>query len=202
VIAAAVFAALLTLQAEVGKSSLMDPNLAAEKDLVTLPHMNAALAKGIIEKRPFLTMTDFDAYLGQTLSKEQRMELYGKAFVQINLNTAPDAEILMIPGAGNRMVREFKEYRVYPNLAKFRREIGKYVNAAEVARFEQYVFIPVNLNTATDEDIMTIPGMGARMLREFKEYRPYDSIQKFRREIGKYVNEKEVARFERYVTIQ
>jgi hypothetical protein len=40
------------------------------------------------------------------------------------------------------------------------------------------------------------------MLREFKEYRPYVNIQQFRREIGKYVNEKEVARFERYVTLQ
>jgi hypothetical protein len=40
------------------------------------------------------------------------------------------------------------------------------------------------------------------MLREFKEYRPYRSIEQFRREIGKYVNENEVARFERYVTIR
>jgi len=99
------------------------------------------------------------------------------------------------------MLREFKEYRPYNNLAKFRREIGKYVDAMEVARLEQYVFVPVNLNTASDEDILTIPGVGARMLREFKEYRPYDNIEKFRREIGKYVNQKEVGRMERYVTL-
>ena len=202
VLAAAVMAALVTMNAEVGKSSLVDPNLAAEKDLAALPHMTPALVKGIVDKRPFLTMTDFDTFLSQTLSQEQRMELYAKTFVQINLNTCTDAEILMIPNAGRRMVREFKEYRSYPNLAKFRREIGKYVNAAEVARLEQYVFVPVNLNTASDEDLMTIPGMGARMLREFKEYRPYDKMDKFRREIGKYVSPKEVSRFERYVTIE
>jgi len=40
------------------------------------------------------------------------------------------------------------------------------------------------------------------MVREFKEYRPYDNIEKFRKEIGKYVNQKEVARLERYVTIK
>ena len=28
------------------------------------------------------------------------------------------------------------------------------------------------------------------MLREFKEYRPYDGIERFRREIGKYVRRK------------
>jgi DNA uptake protein ComE-like DNA-binding protein len=87
-------------------------------------------------------------------------------------------------------------------MAQFRREIGKYVNDAEVARLEQFVFVPINLNTASDEDILTIPGLGPRMLREFKEYRPYRNIEQFRKEIGKYVNEKEVARLERYVTLQ
>ena len=60
----------------------------------------------------------------------------------------------------------------------------------------------INLNTATDAQLMSIPGMGPRMLREFKEYRPYTSIEQFRREIGKYVDKAEVARFEQYVTIK
>jgi hypothetical protein len=39
------------------------------------------------------------------------------------------------------------------------------------------------------------------MLREFKEYRPYKAIEQFRREMGKYVDEAEVARLERYVVV-
>jgi DNA uptake protein ComE-like DNA-binding protein len=62
--------------------------------------------------------------------------------------------------------------------------------------------VPINLNTGSDDDILSIPGMGPRMLREFKEYRPYSNIERFRKEIGKYVDQKEVARLERYVTIQ
>ena len=203
VVFAGLVAALTMLQGEVGKpQGIIDPNLAAEKDLSALPGMNPALVKGIMDRRPFLSQTDFNAFLSQSLKPEQLTPLYEKTFIHINLNTAPDAEILMIPRAGARMLREFKEYRPYPSLAKFRREIGKYVDATEVARLEQYVFVPVNLNTATDEDILTIPGVGARMLREFKEYRPYDNIEKFRREIGKYVNQKEVSRMERYVALQ
>jgi DNA uptake protein ComE-like DNA-binding protein len=87
-------------------------------------------------------------------------------------------------------------------MARFRREMGKYVDDKEVARLEQYVFVPINLNTASDADILTIPGVGKRMLHEFKEYRPYDNIEKFRREIGKYVDKNEVARLERYVTLK
>ncbi|MEI9811968.1 MAG: hypothetical protein WDO18_04540 [Acidobacteriota bacterium] len=108
----------------------------------------------------------------------------------------------MIPGGGARMLREVKDARPYANLLKFRREVGKSVDAKEVARLEQYVFVPINLNTASDEDILSVPGTGNRLLREFKEFRPYVDLDKFRREIGKYVNPKEVARLERYVAIQ
>ena len=192
----------LNIEAQVGKSEgLVNPDLAAEKELLALPHMTSALAKAILEQRPFPTMTDFNALLAKSLNKEQLAELYGKTFVQINLNTASNEEILMIPGTGNRMLREFREYRPYKTLGQFRKEIGKYVDVKEVARLEQYVFVPIDLNSASDADIQTIPGLGPRMLREFKEYRPYKNIEQFRKEIGKYVDKKEVARLERYVTV-
>lgn len=188
--------------AQVGRpQGLVDPNTAGEKDLLALPHLNASIVKSIMERRPFLSVTELNALLSQSLSKEQLTELYGKMFVHINLNTATREEILLIPGVGNRMLREFLEYRPYKALAQFRKEIGKYVDENELARLEKYVFVPINLNTASDEDILSIPGLGPRMLREFKEYRPYKNIEQFRREIGKYVGAKEVARLERYVTL-
>jgi DNA uptake protein ComE-like DNA-binding protein len=189
-------------QAQVGRSEgLVNPDLASEKELLALPHMNPTIVKAIIERRPFLRMGELNALLAQSLNKEQLAELYGKMFVQINLNTASEEEILMIPGTGKRMLREFLEYRPYKALAQFHKEIGKYVDNKELARLEQYVFVPINLNMASDEDILSIPGAGKRMVREFKEYRPYTNIEKFRKEIGKYVDKKEVARLERYVSL-
>ena len=194
-----------TAAAQVGKnqSGVLDPNVATEQQLAALPGMNAAIVKSVLDQRPFLSMLQLDSLLGKSLSKEQRTALYPKLFIAINLNTASREEILLVPGVGARMAHEFEEYRPYKGgLPQFRKEISKYVTAAEVARFEQYVFVPVNLNTASDADILSIPGVGQRMLHEFKEYRPYRSIEQFRKEIGKYVNAKEVARLERYVTIQ
>ncbi|MBM3776807.1 MAG: hypothetical protein FJW23_01035 [Acidimicrobiia bacterium] len=197
-----VLAAPAGTEAQAGRrGDVLDANTASEKQLLSVPGITQALAKGNLERRPFMTMTDFDALLGQSLSREQRMTVYRRLFVQINLNTASDAEILLIPGIGDRLLHEFKEYRPYKVLAQFRREIGKYVDDKELARLEQYVFVPINLNAASDADILSIPGMGQRMLGEFKEYRPYKAIQQFRREIGKYVDDKEVARLERYVTL-
>ena len=188
-------------RAQVGNSQLVNPDLASEKELLALPHMTAALVKSIVAQRPFLNMADLHALLAKSLSKEQLTDLYGKMFVQINLNSATNEEILLIPGLGNRMLREFREYRPYKTIGQFRKEIGKYVDQKEVARLEQYVFVPVSLNSGSDEDILSIPGAGKRMLREFKEYRPYQNIEQFRKEIGKYVDKKEVARLEKYVTL-
>jgi DNA uptake protein ComE-like DNA-binding protein len=190
------------VHAQLGKQmGLLNPNTASEADLAKVPHLNAEMAKGLVAKRPFLSITELNTHLKQSLSDEQLKEVYGKLFVPINLNTASGEEIMLIPGAGRKMAHEFDEYRPYKSFAKFRKEIAKYVDDKEVARFEQYLFIAIDLNTASDEDILSIPGMGKRMLHEFKEYRPYKNIEQFRKEIGKYVDEKEVARLERYVTI-
>ena len=186
---------------QVGQSQLVNPDLASEKDLLGLPHMNATVVKSILEQRPFLKMADLHALLSKNLSKEQLADLYGKMFVQINVNTASDEEILLIPGAGSRTTREFRDKRPYKTLAQFRNEIGKSADPKEVARLEQYVFVPINLNSASDDDILSVPGAGKRMVREFKEYRPWTSFEQFRKEIGKYVDKKEVARLEKYVTL-
>ena len=203
---AAIMTALLVAAspalAQVGKSvTIVDANIASEKELAGMPHLNATLVKAILDARPFPSITELDALLGKSLKREQITELYGRLFVHLNLNTATREQILLIPNAGPRMAHEFEEYRPYKALAQFHREIDKYVDDKELARLEQYVFVPINLNTASDADILTIPGLGNRMLHEFKEYRPYKAIEQFRREIGKYVDKKEVARLERYVTI-
>ncbi|NOT09828.1 MAG: hypothetical protein HOP28_16670 [Gemmatimonadales bacterium] len=189
--------------AQVGKSQgVQDVNVIAEKELATVPHLTVPMVKVIVDRRPFASIVELNALLAATLNKEQLAQVYGKIFVPINLNAGTKEEILLIPGIGPRMLREFEEYRPYDGLARFRREMGKYVDEKEVARLEQYVFVPINLNTASDEDILSIPGIGPRMLREFKEYRPYDGIERFRREIGKYVTPKEVARLERFVVVK
>lgn len=190
-------------QAQVGKSlGVVDANTVAEKDLLGMPHMAPPIVKGLIDKRPFASITDLNAFLlGQQLTQEQAMEFYAKAFVHINLNTASPEESLLVPGAGKRMVREFDEYRPWKSYAQFDKEIGKYVGAEKTAQLAQYTFIPVRLNTAVDADILSIPGAGQRMVREFKEYRPWKTKEQFMKEIGKYVGAKEAERLWRYVVI-
>jgi DNA uptake protein ComE-like DNA-binding protein len=164
--------------------------------------MTPTIVKNLMGQRPFMNVTELNAFLlSQKLTPEQASEFYRKAFVHINLNTGTRAEILLIPGVAARMAGEFVEYRPWKSWAQFDKEIGKYVGQQETERLKQYVFIPINLNTASDNDILSIPGIGQRMVHEFKEYRPWKSKSQFDKEIGKYVGAKETARLWRYVVI-
>lgn len=194
----------LPASAQVGKSQgVVDANTIAEADLTKLPGMTPAIAKALIAARPFDSIVALNTFLlGQKLTQEQANALYPSIFVNINLNTATGEEILLVPGAGKRMAREFAEYRPWKSYAQFEKEIGKDVDAKEVARLAQYTFIPLNINTATEADFMTIPGAGKRFAHEFEEYRPWKTQAQFEKEIGKYVNAKEVRRFWRYMVIQ
>ena len=183
-------------------AAVLNPNQAGEEELLALPQLDETLVAMILEERPFLSMTELAARLNESLSQEQQGELYVNLFVPMNLNTTPEKDFQLVPGVGPRIAHEFEEYRPYQAIDQFRREIGKYVDEQEVARLEQYVFVPINLNTASDEEILAIPGVGERLLHEFKEYRPYQSMEQFRREIGKYVDEQEVARLEQYVMLE
>jgi DNA uptake protein ComE-like DNA-binding protein len=87
-------------------------------------------------------MTAVERLLPRTLTEQQRDSVYARIWKPINLNTATDQEILLIPGVGPRMLHEFKEYRPYTSIEQFRREIGKYVDKTELARLEQYVEKP------------------------------------------------------------
>ena len=125
------------------QQALLNPNSATRAQLLALPGLSAASADAIIATRPVRDMLGVDRILvANGLTEEQRDAVYARLWLPINLNTSVDEEILLIPGIGARMLREFKEYRPYLTMAQFSREIGKYVDNAEVARLEKYVSVP------------------------------------------------------------
>ena len=121
--------------------SFLDPNTATAAELTAIPGIDSATAFALVAGRPHANMTGVDKVLAAKLTEAQRDTVYTRLWKPIDLNTASDAEIQLIPGVGPKMLHEFKEYRVYTQIEQFRREIGKYVDKNEVARLERYVSI-------------------------------------------------------------
>lgn len=134
-----VFALSASMTIAFADSGVLDANTASADDIAALPHMDVTLAEVVVGNRPFVNIGELNDLLIADLDEDQLEELYARLFVPINLNRAKRSDILLIPGVGNRMAHEFEEYRPYSNIEQFRREIGKYVDDAEVARLEQYV---------------------------------------------------------------
>ena len=189
--------------AQVGENlGLINPNLASADELATVPALNRAAVEAILAGRPFLSRLAFHEIVEEHVSESAYDRVYGALWIPIDLNDVTNEEILLIPGVGNRMLHEFEEYRPYIALLQFHREIGKYVDDEELARLAQYVYVRIDLNSASQEEILSIPGVGPRMQHEFEEYRPYTAMAQFSREIGKYVDDEEVNRLARYVEIR
>lgn len=184
------------------KNKLVNPNIADSKSLQEVEFISKKFAESLIKEKPYHSIEKLHKNLMSEFNSDQVKEILSKMCIQMNLNKVSEKSLLLIPNLGPKMAHEIDEYRPYVSFKQFRKEIGKYVSKKEVARLEQYFFIPINLNTATDEQILSIPGVGKKLLHEFKEYRPYRSIKQFSKEIGKYVSPNEIKRLERYVTLE
>lgn len=119
----------------------------------------------------------------------------------LNANTASVEELATLPHMDTVLAEMVVENRPYPSISVMHDLLLADLDEAQLEELYAHVFIPINLNTGYEIDILLIPGVGRRMAHEFEEYRPYSNMEQFRREIGKYVDEEEVARLEQYVTL-
>ena len=112
---------------------------------------------------------------------------------KVNLNTATEADLLRaIPNLGNRMVHEFEEYRPYKSIFQFRKEIGKYVDQAQVAEYEKYIFVPIDENQSDLPTLQQIPGLDATEAQALIAGRPYASREAFLAKLGEKLSADEL----------
>lgn len=123
----------------VASSGMLDPNTATAAEMTGVPGVTAELAAAVAAGRPYASMLAVDRILSPKLDEKQRDSVYTRVWIPLDLNKATEAEMLLIPGVGPRMRREFEEYRPWTSREQFRREIGKYVDKDEVARLERYM---------------------------------------------------------------
>ena len=123
------------------------------------------------------------------------------AAARLNPNTATAAQLAALPQLNPGLAASIQRARPFKTTADFNTLVRQTLSAEQAQALYPQLFVPISLNTATREEIALIPGMTPRMIREFLEYRPYTSIEQFNREIGKYVDQTELARLRSYVAL-
>ncbi|GAA5057153.1 hypothetical protein GCM10023208_22280 [Erythrobacter westpacificensis] len=138
----------------------------------------------------------------ETMEPVEQIETYPDAVdVVANASTASAEELVAVEGVSQELADAIVAGQPYDDVIALNTVLLANGTEEEAAMVLENVFVPVNLNTATAEQIALIPGMTDRMVGEFLEYQPYENMDEFDREIGKYVDEDEVARLRRYVTL-
>lgn len=122
------------------------------------------------------------------------------ALTKLNLNTASgDDYLAAIPNFSSRMVREFLEYRPYVSILQFRQDIGKYVDEAQVAEWEQYVYVPVDANNSDEATLMQLPGVDETIASALIAGRPYADNAAFLAALGNQVSADDAAAASAYL---
>ena len=127
---------------------------------------------------------------------------HGETAAVLNPNVAGEGDMAALPGVSPELAAQIIAQRPFSGMAAFDELVRATVDEAGRTQIYQRLFVPIDLNTASREEMLLVPGVGEKLAHEFEEYRPYRAMAQFRREIGKYVSDEEVARLERYVTLE
>ncbi len=76
------------------------------------------------------------------------------------------------------------------------------VNPPVLAQSSTQAVQKLDINTASDAQLLKLPGFGPRMLKEVKEYRPFKNMAHFRKEMGKYLSKAQLDKLETYIYVK
>lgn len=121
----------------------------------------------------------------------------------IDPNAATEEELTAVPGMSNAAVAALVSGRPFATPSEMDAAIGDALDDAARESVYARVFIKVGLNSGAEADYKLIPSSmsAGKLAHEFEEYRPYESLEQFSREMSKYVSDDEVAYLGRFVTL-
>ncbi len=120
----------------------------------------------------------------------------------LNANDATAEQLSSVAGLGQAAADAIMAARPFACVADLHAVVSMHVAEDGLDAVYGELWVPIDLNAASAEAILLIPGVGDRMLHEFEEYRPYTSMAQFRREIGKYVDDEELERLAQHVEVR
>jgi len=126
----------------------------------------------------------------------------GKSQGVADANTIAEKDLATMPQMTPALARTLTAQRPFNSILDLHKLLlSQGLTAEQATAFYGKAFVHINLNTATAEEILLVPGAGRRMAHEFEEYRPWKTYAQFDKEIGKYVGPDATARLAQYTFI-
>jgi DNA uptake protein ComE-like DNA-binding protein len=120
----------------------------------------------------------------------------------LNPDQVTMAELMALPALDHELAATIVDGRPWTDMVQLDEALAGSLDESQREELYGHLWKPIDLNNASEEEILLIPGVGERMLHEFQEYRPYRAMAEFHREIGKYVDDTELERLARYVEVR
>ncbi|HYP61419.1 MAG TPA: hypothetical protein VEQ36_13405, partial [Thermomicrobiales bacterium] len=185
-------------------------NAASNDQFLTIPGVGDKMLDEFNEYKPYSSILQFRKEIGKYVDDSEVSAYEAYLFVPVDPNTADSDTLQQLAGVSGDAADQLLSAVPYADDAAFLTVLGSVVSVDFAALAPQYLastsattatWVKFNLNSASDDQFLTIPGVGDKMHREFNEYKPYTSIGQFRQEIGKYVDDAQVAARERYIFV-
>lgn len=121
----------------------------------------------------------------------------------IDPNTASEEDLATVPGMSEAAAAAIVGGRPFATPSEMNAAIGDALDDEDRKTVYALVFLKVGLNNGAEDDYKLIPSTMSpgKLAHEFEEYRPYESMDQFSREMSKYVSDDEVAYLTRFVTL-
>jgi hypothetical protein len=122
----------------------------------------------------------------------------------VNPNKASIDDLASVPGMNPAAASAIIDGRPFKTQSKMDAAIGDKLDDEGRKTVYAHLFIKVGLNSGAEADYKLIPSTmsAGKLAHEFEEYRPYESLEQFSREMSKYVSDAEVAYLARFVTLK
>jgi len=126
----------------------------------------------------------------------------GKSQGVVDVNTVAEKDLAAMPNMTAAIAKALVAQRPFNSVLDLHKLLlSQGLTAEQAMAFYGKAFVHINLNTATAEEILLVPGAGRRMAHEFEEYRPWKAYAQFDKEIGKYVGSEATAKLAQYTFI-
>jgi DNA uptake protein ComE-like DNA-binding protein len=185
-------------------------NSITSEQILTIPGAGDKMTHEFPEYRPYTTILQFRQEIGKYVGDDVTAGYEKYVFVPIDPTQVDDATLATLPGVDAILATQLAKGVPYASDDAFLQAVAAVVSTDHAASIPTYLaskaqstvnWVKLNLNTASDDQFKTIPGVTDDVLKVFDASKPYASIKAFRDETGKAVDASVVAGYEAYVYV-